>query len=333
MDVVTHGLASYALTRAAFPGISRATMMGAMVAGTIADVDLLSAQFGPGAYLQWHSTYLHSFAGALLIAVVVSAVLIFALRRRQAKDAARGVFFAALTAALLHVVMDFWQNDRVRLFWPFRAQRYSADLVARFDLWILLMLLAGVLLPLLLGLVTEEIGAKSKAPRGRMGAMLALAAVCIYVGTRSILHGNAVAMMDAQVYRGESPRRVAALAEPDSPLHWRGIVETERTLHELEVNVGPGASFDPNSGFVTYKPEISLPLETAQKTDAAREFLQSARFPKASVEKSLTGYRVELRDFAYHGDVRPGLRAMVVVETDDNAEVTTQQLAWEPSGK
>jgi hypothetical protein len=107
-------------------------------------------------------------------------------------------------------------------------------------------------------------------------------------------------------------------------------VETERTLHDLEVNVGPGNNFDPDRGLVLYKPEPSPPLEAAQQTNAARLFLLAARFPKASIEKTLTGYRVEIREFAYQRDARVK-RIMAVVETDANAAVTNQELVWEPA--
>ena len=332
MDLLSHGLASYALTRAISPRISRVAMAGAVVAGVVADVDAVSAQFGPSAFLQWHRTYLHSVAAGFVIAIVVSLIVFVILRGRQNKDALPTILLAALGASLLHVLMDSCQNERVELLWPFRAQRYSADLVAHFDLWILLVLLTGALLPQLFALVAEEIGAKSKAPRGRAGAILELCAVMIYVGGRFVFHGDALAMMESRTYRRELPRRIAALAESDSPSRWHGIVETERALHYLEVDLASGKSFDPDAAIVSYKPEPSPPLEAAGKTDTARRFLQVARFPKASVEKTQTGYRVEIRDFTYTKDAR-AKHVMAVVETDLNAAVTSQELSWQQAAK
>jgi len=333
MDVVSHGLASYALARAVFPRISRVAMAGAVVAGIVADVDVSSARFGPAAFLQWYRTYTHSAVAAVAFAVVVSLVVLLLLRGRQNKDAFATILLAALGASLLHIAMDFCQNVPVQLLWPFREQRYSADLVAHFDLWILLLLLAGAFLPQLFALVTEEIGAKSKAPRGRIGAILALIALMTYIGGRFVLHGNALAMMESRTYQRESARRIAALAESDSPLHWHGIVETERALHDLELSVGPGGSFDPEGGTVAYKPESSPPLNAAEKTDAALRFLQAARFPKATVEKTPTGYRVEIREFSSQREAHTARSVMVVVETDANANVTSQEIIWETQGK
>jgi inner membrane protein len=333
MDVLSHGLASYLLTRAGFPRMSPAAVSGVILAGVIADVDELSARFGPSAFLQWYRTYTHSVAAAVVLAVVVALGVLLPSHGRQDRDAVATILLAALGASLLHVAMDFCQNERVQLLWPFRAERYSADLVADFDLWILLILLAGALLPQLFSLITEEIGAKSKAPRGRIGAILALAITVTYIGGRFVLHTNALAMMEAHTYGREYARKIAALAESDSPLHWRAIVETERALHDLDVNLGRGRSFDPDGGIVSYKPEPSPPLESAQKTDIARRFLQVARFPKASVEKTESGYRVEIRDFTYTRDARTARRVMAVVETDPNALVTSQELVWQTAAK
>jgi membrane-bound metal-dependent hydrolase YbcI (DUF457 family) len=329
MDAFTHGLASYSIARAAFPRTSRVTMLAAILAGSAANLDQLSANVSPSAFLDWYRTVAHSILGTFGIVIVFSVAAAVATRRKPNADGLRTIFLVVLVACTLHVAMDLTQNESIQLLWPFRAQRYSADWVAHFDLWILVVLLAGTLLPQLLALVTEEIGAKSKAPRGRIGAILALAAVLIYIGSRFILHGNAVAMMDARAYRGELPRRVGAFAESDSPFHWHGIVETERAFYDLDLNLAPGSSFNPDTAVVAYKPEMSAPLAAAQKTEAARRFLQAAKFPKATVERTETGYRVRIRDLAEPGKGRSVRRLMAIVETDGNAKVLSDELAWD----
>src|SRR5712672_3151262 len=191
MDPFTHGLASYSITRAVFPRASRTTVIAAILAGSAADLDRLSASASPSAFLDWHRTATHSVLGTLIIVVVFVVAASIITKRKPNVEPMRTVLLALLAACSLHVAMDLTQNESVQLLWPFRTQRYSADWVAHFDLWILLIFLAGALLPQLFALVTEEIGAKSKAPRGRIGAILALLAVFIYIGARFILHGNA----------------------------------------------------------------------------------------------------------------------------------------------
>src|SRR5258706_6100618 len=329
MDPFTHGLASYSITRAVFPRASRTTVIAAILAGCAADLDRLSAYASPSAFLNWHRTASHSVLGTLIIVAVFVVAASLITKRKPNVDPMRTVLLALLDACSLHLAMDLTQNESVRLLWPFRSQRYSAEWVAHFDLWILLILLAGVLLPQLLALVTEEIGAKSKSPRGRLGAIIALATIVIYVGGRAILHGNAVAMMEARTYRGELPRRLAVFAESDSPFHWRGIVETERAFHELDLKLAAGTSFNPDAAVVHYKPESSAALDAARATESVRRFLETTRFPKASVEKTNTGYRVQIRDLTEQREAHSGPRVTAVVETDLNAKVVRQELVWD----
>jgi len=302
-----------------------------VIAGTIADFDGQSARFGPSAFLTFYRTYFHSLLAAVLFSLLVT--LPFLVRKRPSAEKLTSpplIFLAALSAAVLHLLMDLCQSAGVELFWPFSSRRFALDWVAHLDLWALGILLAGILLPTLSGLVTEEIGAKSKGPKGRIGASVALAGILLYFGARAILHGNAVAAAQSRTYRGESPRRVAAFAESGSPLRWRAIVETESALHEVEVEVGPAAKFDPDSARTSYKPEPSPALDAARNTAVARRFLEAARFPKASVEKTPGGFQITLRDFPYTSEVRSGLRVQATIDTDPAGQVLSQQLTWNP---
>jgi len=327
MDAFTHGLASYSITRALFPRASWATLIAAILAGSAANIDYISAGVGPSAFLNWHRTATHSLLGTLVLTLGFAIGVALATRSKAKPASFPTILLAVLAACALHVAMDLTQNESVQLLWPFRAQRYSADWVAHFDLWILVILLAGALLPQLLALVTEEIGAKSKGPRGRIGAIIALLLVFGYIGARAVLHGNAVAMMEARTYRGELPRRVAAFAESDSPFHWHGLVESERAFYELDLSVAPGSSFNPDAAVVSYKPQSSAPLDAARTTESVRRFLAAAKFPKASVEKTNTGYRVQLRDLAEQREGRSGPLVIAIVETDANAKVLSDELA------
>ncbi len=108
-----------------------------------------------------------------------------------------------------------------------------------------------------------------------------------------------IALLESRTFRGEVAKRAGAFPEAFSPVTWHGIVETEGALHELTVMVGPVESFDPESAETLFKPEPSTALDAAQRTAAAERFLRVARFPKASVETTSTGSRVEIRDLRY----------------------------------
>jgi membrane-bound metal-dependent hydrolase YbcI (DUF457 family) len=301
-----------------------------VIAGTIADLDGQSARFGPSAFLTFYRTYFHSLLAAVLFSLVTVPFLLRKPPSAEKPTSPPIIFLAALSATVLHLLMDLCQSAGVELFWPFSSRRFALDWVTHLDLWVLGILLAGVLLPTVSGLVTDEIGAKSKGPKGRIGASVALAVMLLYFGARAILHSNAVAAAQSRTYRGESPRRVAAFAESGSPLRWHGIIETESALHEVEVEVGPAAEFDPDSARTSYKPEPSPALDAARNTTVARQFLQAARFPKASVEKTPEGFQITLRDFPYTRDVRSGLRVQATIDTDPAGKVLSEELTWNP---
>jgi len=326
MDLLTHALASYTLKRAAFPRLTPSVAIAMLVAGTVADIDSLSKFAGPSAFLSFYRTYCHSLPAALLFSLLVTFP--FLLRRSgptEKQISPLPIFIAALAASVLHLLMDLCQSTGVELFWPFSSRRFALDWVAPLDLWILGILLAGILLPALSGLVTEEIGAKSKGPRGKVGASLALATMILYFVLRFVLHGNALAAVESRTYRSESPRKAAAFPESGSPFRWHGIVETESALHDFEMIVGPAASF-----VTSYKPEPSRALDAARDTAVARRFLQAARFPKATVEKTPEGFHITLRAFPYSRDASFGSRVQALIDADSSGKILSQELAWDP---
>ena len=341
MDPLTHALASYSLQRAAFPRLSRAATISVVICGMIADADLLSAYFGPSAYLAFDRTCFHSLPTALAFALLAALPFFFLKPKSPENPISRlTIFAAAFAAAVLHLALDVCQTSGVQLFWPFSPRRFALDWLPSLDLWILAILLAGVLLPLLAGLVTEEIGSRRKGPRGRLGATLAFVALILYLAVRSVLHGDAIAALQSRFYRGELPHRVAAFAESNSPFRWRGVVETERALHDVEVPVGPGADFDPGSATTSYKPEPSPALDAARKSAVARRFLQVTRFPKASVEQTPTGFHVILRAFPYTRGSGSGLftlmdegRVQALIDTDPSGKILSEELAWVPTSR
>jgi len=354
VDLLTHGLASFAVARGIFPRAGILAVAGAVLAGCLASLDELSNYFGAPAALVWRGTYLHSAPAAVLFALVPLVLLLFlGLRREPAfvgggnlrdgaalpqepatlrKFAAREIFvfffLAPLCAALLHLAMDACQSQGVLLLWPFSAKRFALDWLPSLDPWILTILILAVALPELLHLVSAEIGAKSRKPRGRSGALIGLAMVAVYIGGRATLHSNAVALMESRSFHGEPARRASAYPEALSLLTWHGIAETESALNQINVNLAATASFDPDTSFRIFKPEPSPTLETARSTRIAKEFLAAAQMPRASVEKTDVGYVVILRDLRYAAldDARHEIVALI--ELDPANQVTSQEVMW-----
>jgi hypothetical protein len=113
-----------------------------------------------------------------------------------------------------------------------------------------------------------------------------------------------------------------------SPLFWSGVVETDDTLDELEVALSPGVNFDPESAQIFYKPEPSVALELAQRTDTAITFLEFARFPLARVERDGDGYLVVMRDLRFDRTEGEQNGIIAVIAVNDKNEVTHEELRF-----
>jgi len=328
MDPLTHGLASLALKRGFFSKVPRPVLISMIFAGTLADLDCLSGLFRPSAFLSWSGGPLHSIAGAIAIGFLVSILV-----RTYAKS--RGLilsgvlwWLAPICAALLHIGMDTLLSAGVILLWPISAKRIALDWAPSFDLWILILLVIGIFLPDLFRLVSDEIGAKSKKPRGQGGAIATIVLITAYIVVRGMLHASATMTMLERSYAGESPRRVAAFADSMSPFLWHGIVETESALHLVRVPAGRPANFDPESAVHIHKPEPSPILDAAQKTDAAKRFLATARFPKATVQRETEGFSVELRDLKYDALGQDSRAIVAEINLNSAGQVTLAVLDW-----
>jgi len=239
-----------------------------------------------------------------------------------------GTLVLPLCAALLHIATDACQSSGVMLLWPFGSRRFAADWLPGLDPWILTILIACIALPELLHLVSSEIGAKSKKPRGQAGAIIGLALVLVYVGARATLHSNVLALLESRTFHGETPRRVSAFPETLSLLTWHGIVETEGALNEIEVDAASADTFDADSSVRQFKPDPSPALDAARDSIVARRFLATALIPRASLEKTEAGYIVVLRDLRYAAAGETQNEIAAVIELDPNNKVTSQELVW-----
>ncbi|HXM95767.1 MAG TPA: metal-dependent hydrolase [Candidatus Dormibacteraeota bacterium] len=329
MDITTHALASLALARTVLHRAPRLSWLVVVAAGVVADADVCSVFFGPSAYLLWHRTYTHSILASILWAAFFGLCYrALAPQNQNNKFGYLTVGVTALFAQWLHLAMDTCQWEGVQLLWPFRTTRMADDWLASVDLWIIVILAVALVLPELLHLVSGEIGAVDKGPRGRTAAIAGLTLLCAYVGVRAILHSSAVALLQSRAYSGEPTRRVAAFPESASLTTWHGIVETESTLHVLTVKVGSGGVSDSQTALKFFKPEPTPILETAQNTQIAKDFLRIARFPKATVVKIGAGYEVELLDLRYKALGETRHEIVATIDLDATGKVASQNLIW-----
>lgn len=330
MDPATHTLAALALARAGATRATRLALPMALVAGTAADLDLVARLGGAEAWLAWRRTATHSLLGTVLLAALVAAVFWFFGRRHAARPVRLlPAFLVSLAAAGLHLLLDLTNAHGAQLLWPFHDRWFAWDLAEPVDPLLVALLLAGLLLPALFRLVSEEIGARRDRSGISRGAMLALALVAVYLGARWMANGRAHERLANRLYQGERPVAVGVFPAGASPLVWRGVVETELTLAEIEVNVAAGY-FDPGRARTHYKPEQGPLVDAALGSGVAKCYLRFARFPAVTIVRLLEGHRVEIRD-ARFAPTRARPAPVAHIELDAERRVVSAEILFSDS--
>ncbi len=334
MDPVTQTLASVALSRAAFARMTRLATPILIATALAPDLDLLSSFAGADAYLRFHRTLLHSLPGALVLASAIAAGACFADRHLERSTSSQplgfvSAFVISLAGLAFHDILDLANSGGVQIFWPFHSKWYAWNLIANLDPWILAVLLAGLLLPELFRLVSEEIGErKKKRPVRQRWAIGALALVAAYAIARSALHSRAVDLLQSRSYRGGIPIAAGAFPTSISPFDWRGVVATDNVLVEIEVPLGPGSDFDSEKGLTHYKPDPTAALSAAQQSAVAVRFLTYAKFPLATIQQEADGGHFELRDLRFPSDSTGNDNLVAVVDLDAQLHITRQEIRF-----
>jgi inner membrane protein len=303
-------------------GFNRKTALATVtmvLAAEAADVDVLWSFKGSIAGLQHHRGITHSFVGAPFVAAATLGFVYLYWRwhdrvprksKRPALDAQGNplpvrwgyLYFLALLAALSHLLLDYTTAYGIRLLEPFNYRWYSWDIVYIVEPLMLLALVAGLAMPAIFRLVNEEIGAHTKGPHGRVGAIFALVCLVVIWGVRDYQHRHAVTTLDAVTYRGEQPLRVAAYPYWVNPFRWHGVVETHNFFETVPVN-SLQSDEDLESGALTFfKPEETPASLAAKSSYMGRVYLDWAAFPYVTVEPlhgSTPGYLAEFQDLRY----------------------------------
>jgi inner membrane protein len=308
LEPVTHFLTGACLGRA---GLNRKTALATLtltLAAEAPDLDILGRIRGPAFGFAHHRGFTHSFLGIPIMAALVVAFVygIWRLRGRRAKNnlAPRwGVLFLfACLAGLSHILLDFTNNYGVRPFWPFYEKWYSWDIVFIFEPVMFGLLLLGLVLPAFSVLIDKEIGARSRGPRGRLAASIALMGVVLMWGVRDYEHRRAVTALSARTYDSTDPMRASAYPTMADPFHWFGVVETSSffvlaPVDSLSSEVDPEGRME-----IRYKPEETPITLAAKKSYLGRVYLDWAQYPIAEAEELNApgeGYLVHLQDLRY----------------------------------
>ena len=298
------------MSRAGLNRNSALATLTMVLAAEAADCDVLWAIKGPIAAFQHHRGFTHSFVGAPFVAAATLAFVYLlhrfwlGRRKRPLKLPVRWgyLYGLALIAALSHVLLDYTTAYGIRLFAPFDWRWYSWDIVYIVEPLMLLALFLGLVVPSLFSLINQEIGARSKGPRGRGGAIFALVCVVLIWGYRDYQHRRAINAMNAVTYKNATPIRVAAYPYMVNPYRWHGVVETQDFFQTVPVNsVTP--EVDPGGDAQTfYKPEETDVTRAAKASYFGRVYLDWAVFPYVQAQKlegEFKGYLVHFEDLRF----------------------------------
>ena len=304
MDPLTHALTSLELARACSPRLPRFSTAMLVVAGVAPDLDYLSFLAGPDAFLRLNRGLLHSLPSLVVLSCAIGGAFLAVDRKRPANGAGERLRLAPAAATCAaglagHLLLDSCTATGTQLLWPARLRWFSWGISPNFDPWLLILLLGGILLPNLLGLVSEEIGSRKKGPGAPRGAIVTLALVAVFLGGRALLHSRAVNLLLSHEYHRQAALDAGAYPVASTPFAWRGVVATDNTIEELEVSLVPGSVFDSERSVTRYKPEDSPALEAGERTARAKELLAYAQFPLATVRQHEDGFRFELHDLRF----------------------------------
>jgi len=315
LDPVTHFLTGACMGRSGFNRKTALATVTMVLAAEAADIDVLSEFKGSIAALQHHRGITHSFVGVPFMAAAVVGLVYVGHRIRNRKQPANAaatgppskpplrwgyLYFCSVLAALSHLLLDYTTAYGIRLFEPFNFRWYSWDIVYIVEPLMLLALIAGLALPGLLGLISQEVGARTIGPRGRVGAIAALVCVVLIWGVRDYQHRRALTAMNSFLYRGAQPNRLAAYPYMINPFRWHGVVETTDFFETVPVN-SLGPEVDSDAGIMYYKPEETDVTLAAKSSYFGRVYLDWAVFPYARQEKleGPSGYLVGFEDLRY----------------------------------
>jgi inner membrane protein len=302
-----------------------------VLAAEAPDIDVIAYVKGSVYGFAHHRGFTHTFLGSPFMAALVVGVVFAGYKLRQALRRRRpsgkrqlgaadhkmhpnpprwGVLFGlAWLAVLVHILLDYTNNYGVHPFSPFQNRWYSWDIVFIVEPVLYVILLGGLLLPVLFGLVHEEIGVRSRRPRGRVGAIVALLAVLGFWGFRDHQHRRAVQALRENIYHGEAPLRVSAYPYYVNPFKWYAVVETDHFFVRTTVDSWT-PQVDPQGwSQLRYKQEPTPVTEAASKSYLGHVYLPWAQYPVlevTAVPPPQGGYLVRFMDLRFMYPDRSG---------------------------
>jgi membrane-bound metal-dependent hydrolase YbcI (DUF457 family) len=317
VDNITHTLFALTLASAGLRRAGRGSTAALVIASNIPDIEVLTAFTGGRVgYLAAHRGPTHGPLG-LGLAVATAAAVWLGLRmwRRGGRSATFLSLLGVSTIGFLgHIALDLPTSYGTRVLSPFLNTWYGVDWMPIIDVYLWVILAAGV-----------AVGLLRPAWRTRAAvAALALMAgdYALHAATHAAALREAVALQEAalpgsvgrvnQAFHyldGQDPAALpAALPTFVSPFRWRLVMRAPEGFRVEEIDL---LERRPPGDIITFPDQRGGPVAQASAAPLARMFLDFSRFPAAEAlprkDGEVTVHWYDMR-FAQHqnepGDLR-----------------------------
>lgn len=314
MDNLTHTLFALTLARTPLGRAGRGVTTALVLASSAPDIDIVMTGRGGASYLTWHRGPTHGVLGVVALGLLVAGLVRLGqrvLRRPHPPDdpeAPIGLLIAAsMIGVACHILMDFPTSYGTRLLSPFDWHWYATDLMPIVDIYLIIILVAGLLF-----------GSASAAARRRNAAIVLVLMAANY-SVRAVARYQAISLAP-RVFGPSWPQRcdggahddramllvwprqisltpprgsrclveVAAMPSFFSPFRWRLIAQMSNAyeLHDVDVldsrlRRPPGPDEAPGRVTVRFPNQWNDLVRTAAAAPIPQAFLGFSRFPAA----------------------------------------------------
>ena len=367
MEPVTHILTGTCLARAGLNRRAAYATATMAVAAEFPDIDTLWSLRGPVASFQHHRGITHTFVGLPFeAAVIVGGVYIFHRWRlrpqARAPRASRShaltaapvtwgyLYLFALLALLSHLLLDYTNNYGIRPFFPFHPGWYAASITFLFDPLMFVFLLAALVLPAILRLVSSEVSGRRQPFAARGWAIAALLGVMALWTLRGVQHNRAIdlAMRQSIAVPGDTPlassaaylqpQKVLASPDPFSIFRWWTVTDFGALYQLGEANTRSGAFFPAQQAVA--KNSTTPQVLSAERSQLGRVYMDWSPMPFISVLRQGTAEAagidlppghtlVVFQDPRFMGNI-PLMRSRTPlqgsVELDENSQVVREEM-------
>lgn len=330
MDNLTHTLTGLAISQAGFSRKTRYATLAIVIGANLPDIDLVSRLGGNLDYLEYHRGITHSILGVTVLGALLAGVFYFLGKRVRPPKKGPGLhggwlLLGCWVATGSHLLLDFTNSYGIRPFMPFNNHWYAWGIEPIVDPLLLAILIAGLGLPALLRLVTEEVGARKTGFQA--GAIFSLCAMVALWGLRDFSHRRALNMLNSVTYYQAVTQRLGAFPSFANPFDWTGVVETSRAFYVLPVNV-ISAKLDLRDAHHYQRPEPSPALKAALATHTGKVFMDFARFPWAQVIPTGKDTTVIVRDLRFQQATASRGGFAIRIELGPDLHVLSQQFSF-----